>query len=336
MTEEGSEQCDLTIKWTSKEIKLALPPTETVATLKRELEKHTEVQVKRQKLLLKTKAGKLAEDVTLIADLAIKPNQKIVMMGTAEKVLETLAAQAEVQPHVQDDFEDDQNYDVEVDPRRRPEILEKLEKRVKGAIIKRINDPRPGKKALVIDIDYTFYALDSFAENPMDLARPYLDEFFEVVYANYDIVVWSATGMKWIEVKLKELGVSNNPNYKIMACMDYTAMVTVESAEKGVFDCKPLEVFWRNFEQYSPKNTIMLDDLRRNYCLNPQSGLVIRPYRKAHRMKQTDKELLHLKIYLTKIAALESFEELNHDKWEKYIKYELRELAHNEQQQQQE
>ena len=47
----------------------------------------------------------------------------------------------------------------------------------------------------------------------------------------------------------------------------------------GVFDCKPLPVLWGRFPEYTPDNTIMFDDLRRNYVFNPQNGLVIRPYR---------------------------------------------------------
>lgn len=51
----------------------------------------------------------------------------------------------------------------------------------------------------------------------------------------------------------------------------------------GLFDCKPLALIWAKFpEQYGPHNTIMLDDLRRNYVLNKQQGLVIRPFKKVH------------------------------------------------------
>ena len=45
-------------------------------------------------------------------------------------------------------------------------------------------------------------------------------ELFAALYANgYDIIVWSATGHKWIEAKLRETGVSSHPAYKITACM---------------------------------------------------------------------------------------------------------------------
>ena len=50
----------------------------------------------------------------------------------------------------------------------------------------------------------------------------------------------------------------------------------------GLFDCKPLPLLWAKFpESYNEHNTVMLDDLARNYVFNKQNGLVIRPYRRA-------------------------------------------------------
>lgn len=51
-----------------------------------------------------------------------------------------------------------------------------------------------------------------------------------------------------------------------------------------MFDCKPLAVLWGKYPGvYTRENTIMLDDLRRNYVMNRQNGLVIRPFRKVRR-----------------------------------------------------
>ncbi|KAJ6394838.1 hypothetical protein OIU77_023942 [Salix suchowensis] len=82
--------------------------------------------------------------------------------------------------------------------------------------------------------------------------------------------------MKWVELKMGQLGVLNNPNYKITALLDHLAMITVQSDSRGIFDCKPLGLIWAKFpEFYSSKNTIMFDDLRRNFRDEPKKWLEI-------------------------------------------------------------
>ena len=44
----------------------------------------------------------------------------------------------------------------------------------------------------------------------------------------------------------------------------------------------------------------------------------IRPFRKAHMNRDTDKELYYLGRYLRDIAALDDFSVLDHKKWERY------------------
>ena len=141
--------------------------------------------------------------------------------------------------------------------------------------------------------------------------------------------------MKWIEMKLKELCVSNHPDFKITLCMDYTGMVTIADPSsggkgRGVFDCKPLQVLWERYPMYSPSNTIMFDDLKRNYVLNRQNGLVIRPFKWALTSGKEDRELLRLKAYLLKIAELDTLGELDHKKWEHYARREIRAVEEEE------
>ena len=64
----------------------------------------------------------------------------------------------------------------------------------------------------------------------------------------------------------------------------------------------------------------MFDDLRRNFIMNPQNGLKIRPFRKAHQNRDTDRELVRLSDYLRDIAELDSMANLNHNRWERYRK----------------
>ena len=42
--------------------------------------------------------------------------------------------------------------------------------------------------------------------------------------------------MKWIVAKMQELGVTNNPNYKLTFMMDSLAMITVHSPKYGVIN----------------------------------------------------------------------------------------------------
>jgi len=51
-------------------------------------------------------------------------------------------------------------------------LQEKIKQRVDRVEIPTLNAPRPGKKCLVLDIDYTFFDLGSAAERPEELARP--------------------------------------------------------------------------------------------------------------------------------------------------------------------
>jgi len=80
---------------------------------------------------------------------------------------------------------------------------------------------------------------------------------------------------------------------------------------------KPLGVIWGQFPQYSAANTIMFDDCRRNFLMNPQCGLRIRPFRQAHLNRTTDRELFRLSEYLVVIAtAAGDFTSLDHRQWE--------------------
>ena len=113
---------------------------------------------------------------------------------------------------------------------------------------------------------------------------------------------------------------STNANYKITFMLDSAAMITVHTPRRGLIDVKPLGVIWGKFSEfYSKKNTIMFDDIGRNFLMNPQNGLKIRPFMKAHLNRDKDKELVKLTQYLKEIAKLDDFLELNHKYWERCL-----------------
>ncbi|XP_077182498.1 ubiquitin-like domain-containing CTD phosphatase 1 isoform X2 [Paroedura picta] len=275
----------LIIKWGGQEFLITtLSEEDTVLDLKQSLKGLTGVLPERQKLLgLKVK-GKPAENDVKLGTLKLKPNTKIMMMGTREESLEDVLGPPPDNEDVVNDFDIEEEV-VEVE--NREENLLKISRRVKEYKVEILNPPREGKKLLVLDVDYTLFA---------------------------------ATNMKWIEAKMKELGVSNNANYKIAFMLDSAAMITVHTPRRGLIDVKPLGVIWGKFSEfYNKKNTIMFDDIGRNFLMNPQNGLKIKPFMKAHLNRDKDKELLKLTQYLKEIAKLDDLLELNHKHWERYL-----------------
>ncbi|KAG6779982.1 hypothetical protein NC652_012146 [Populus alba x Populus x berolinensis] len=306
------EEITLTVKWSGKEYTVRVCGNDSVAELKRSICELTNVLPKRQKLLYPKIGNKLADESVLLSQLPIKSSLKMTMIGTIED--DIIVDQVD-SPEIVDDFELGQ--DEAVDIKDKEVNKQKLRKRIDQFKIELKNPCRPGKKLLVLDIDYTLFDHRSIAENPLQLMRPYLHEFLTAVYAEYDIMIWSATSMKWVELKMGQLGVLNNPNYKITALLDHLAMITVQSDSRGIFDCKPLGLIWAKFpEFYSSKNTIMFDDLRRNFVMNPRNGLVIKPFRKAHANRDNDQELVKLTQYLLAIAELDDLSVLDHKSWE--------------------
>jgi ubiquitin-like domain-containing CTD phosphatase 1 len=279
---------------------------------------------KRQKLLYPKVGNKLSDDSLLLSQIPLKASLKMTMIGTTEDdiIVDQVTSQ-----EVVDDFE--LGKDEVVDIEDKEVNKQKLKRRIDQYKIKLVNPCRKGKKLLVLDIDYTLFDHRSTAENPLQLMRPYLHEFLTAAYAEYDIIIWSATSMKWVELKMGELGVLNNPNYKITALLDHLAMITVQSDTRGIFDCKPLGLIWALLpELYNAQNSIMFDDLRRNFVMNPQNGLKIRPFRKAHVNRDTDEELVMLTQYLLAIAELDDLSSLDHSRWETFTEDNVKRRRH--------
>ncbi|VFV19873.1 ubiquitin-like domain-containing ctd [Lynx pardinus] len=156
------------VKWGGQEYSVTtLSEDDTVLDLKQFLKTLTGVLPERQKLLgLKVK-GKPAENDVKLGALKLKPNTKIMMMGTREESLEDVLGPPPDNDDVVNDFDiEDEVVEVE----NREENLLKISRRVKEYKVEILNPPREGKKLLVLDVDYTLFA---------------------------------ATNMKWIEAKMK-------------------------------------------------------------------------------------------------------------------------------------
>lgn len=137
---------EITFKWNGNDYKLSnLLESNSINDLKNELYKLTNVMPERQKLLgLKTNAGQIVTNETLLIDLKYKSGTKIMMMGTCEEKIKDINEIPENMPEIIDDFDIGKNAD-EIELHNKEENLAKINRRVKEYKINILNDPRPNK-----------------------------------------------------------------------------------------------------------------------------------------------------------------------------------------------
>ncbi|TFY71885.1 hypothetical protein EVG20_g1136 [Dentipellis fragilis] len=289
----------LAFSWAGKPYTLDIAESDRVFDLKAALFSLTNVPPDRQKILGLVK-GKLPPEEERIGDLKIVGGKKFTLIGTPEG----------------DEIKDPSPVAYQNDLRN----IRKVREATKKLKVNIINPLREGKKLLVLDIDYTILdtkPLTSGALPPAECARPRLHEFLTAVYPHYDICIWSQTSWIWLETKLVELGMLGaNRDYKISFVLDKTSMFTVFSKRDGkpyTHSVKALQIIWNHFPQFHSKNTIHVDDLGRNFALNPKQGLKISAFKDAHTPQaMADRELDKLARYMLYIAVQDDLERVNH------------------------
>ncbi|KAH6587583.1 hypothetical protein BASA50_011188 [Batrachochytrium salamandrivorans] len=345
------EDLHLTAVWQRTKYPLQLPPETTVMQLKQKLQTLTGVQTDRQKLLGLVK-GKLPPDSASLASLAIASNLSFNMMGSVQEQIFQPPPDGTLS-----DIIDDMNMDIDYNanhselqlPHIDPVNISSLEKITRKTNIHLINSLRSGKKLLVLDLDLTLFDCKTPATHIDLLARPGLHDFLATVYAYYDICIWSQTSWKWLEMKITELGMLTHLDYRIAFVMDQSTMFSIVSLLKpssstSVSDpaivsrsgtgsnsasasgmvptkhqVKPLQLIWNKFPgRFDASNTIHVDDLQRNFAMNPQSGLKISAFRNGPVSRATDRELVSLGMYLVRLSLVDDFRQLDHKKWKRF------------------
>lgn len=315
--------------WSGRPFVLDVADSDRVFDLKAAIHHLTKVPPERQKILGLVK-GKLPPDQGRIADLRLAPGKKFTLVGTPEGDEIKDPSQLEFLPDVVNDLDVDFSDDIAAssaytnDQRNIRKVKEATEK----LNVNIIHPLRPGKKLLVLDIDYTILdtkPLTSGILPPAECARPRLHEFLEAIYPYYDICIWSQTSWIWLETKLVELGmIGSNRIYQISFVLDKTCMFTVFTERDGkpwTHSVKALQIIWNKFPQYNATNTIHVDDLSRNFALNPKEGLKIQAFKHAHTPEaMADRELDKLTRYMLHIAHVADFRVLTHKEWKQVVR----------------
>ncbi|KAH0487902.1 MAG: uncharacterized protein KVP18_002177 [Porospora cf. gigantea A] len=312
---DATEATTVSVKWNKDTLRIPFSPVEystsTVAELKALIEVHSTVPMDRQKLL---GLHRLVKDDCLLSDLPFKKLNHVVLVGTALKDKWIDLEDLDDIPEVYNDFDYDENQ-TEVllsDPLH----AKRLRLATQKTQVSIISPPRSNKKLLVLDLDYTLFDHKHLALGPRS-KRPHLDEFLAAVYLHYDIAVWSQTPWRWVELKCTELGMLTSPHFKICFTLDRTSMFTICSRttkRHRLHEVKALQVIWSHFQQWGPHNTLHVDDVKRNFALNPLNGVPITPF-KLKKQHTIDNELSFLARYLEEIADVTDVREADHRRW---------------------
>ncbi|KAJ3363109.1 hypothetical protein GGF31_001248 [Allomyces arbusculus] len=299
----------------------------TVGDLKHLLASATRVPADAQKLLGLVR-GKLPADDSKLAALDLKPGTTVRLMGTpvADRFVEPAPPPrkkkrgSEDEMHGGDekrqvlaapgDEEDNEGVADEVeevvDLVRLPHIMTLLERYTRQTEINLINAPRPGKRLLVLDLDHTIFDCRARGvRNRSDLLRPGTHDMLTTLYAHYDLVIWSQTSWHALERKVTDMGLLTHPQYSISFVLDRTAMFEVTSPARDTpHQVKPLAIIWARFPGiYAPHNTVHIDDLSRNFALNPRNGIKVSPWHVAKGTKSPDNECAKVTRYLVHLAG---------------------------------
>lgn len=337
--EEDDNELLVRIKWGGSTYPIELDEGSTVADLKNLVFQLTDVLPKRQKILgLPLIHGRPPDDAQLLSSFSLRPEQQLMLLGSREA---DISAINEAQHHF--DVVNDLDFDYDNDGKgtdavslsMNPTHRRRLERRIQSTEFRIINPPRDGKKLLVLDLDYTLFDCRSTAPNFHELARPGLHRFLASVYRYYDIVVWSQTSWRWLEAKLTELSMLSSNDFKLTFVLDKSSMFQITSRRGGTevkHEVKALEIIWRKFpDRWNAANTVHVDDLSKNFALNPQSGLKISAFKNAPVTRHRDRELHRLEGYLVRIAQQESdFTILKHKYWKPYCElYNINTMPEN-------
>ncbi|KAF8651427.1 hypothetical protein AX16_004729 [Volvariella volvacea WC 439] len=315
--------------WSGRSFQLDLAESDRVFDLKNAMHALTNVPPERQKILGLVK-GKLPPDQELIGNLRLPTGKKYTLVGTPEGDEIKDPSRLENLPDVVNDLDVDVSEDARASSAYRNDQrnIRKVKEASDKLKVNLISPFREGKKLLVLDIDYTILdtkPLTSGSLPPAECARPGLHEFLEVIYPYYDICIWSQTSWVWLETKLVELEmVGSSRNYQIAFVLDKTSMFTVFTERNNKpwsHSVKPLQIIWNHFPQFNASNTIHVDDLSRNFALNPGQGLKIHAFKAAQtEVGSADRELYKLARYLVHIASVCDFRTLSHKNWKHVIK----------------
>jgi hypothetical protein len=101
----------------------------------------------------------------------------------------------------------------------------------------------------------------------------YLLSYLLSSYLLHNFSLALKTSWRWLEIKLMELGLLTSMKYKLCFVLDKASMFKLNTGY-----VKPLHVIWNKMPSWNRTNTLHVDDLERNFVLNPENGIILSAY----------------------------------------------------------
>jgi len=105
-------------------------------------------------------------------------------------------------------------------------------------------------------IFYTSSNKDSY----VIFGRPYLQEFLDILFMNFNVSVWTAASSDYAKFVIKHFILNGDPNRKLDFIYTRHNCELIKCKEEGDFLSKPLTKIYNKFPSYNENNTFIIDD----------------------------------------------------------------------------
>lgn len=153
------------------------------------------------------------------------------------------------------------------------------------------NDPDIRSRIL----GHTFYNMESYY---IIFERPHLQDFLDYLFKNFNVSVWSAGSRDYVSFIVENAILKKNKNRKL----DYLFWsYHCKDSVKRFSNKKNLDLLWDVYklQNYTSKNTILIDDLEETCITQPKNAIIAREYNWVTQKK--DGYLKELKRTLSKL-----------------------------------
>lgn len=174
----------------------------------------------------------------------------------------------------------------------------------------------PGKKLLILDLDETLvYAGEERLERAPDFTvgqyfvyrRPFLKEFLEFCFENFEVAVWTSSTRNYAEIIVENIFETHQRISFVWACERCTICFDME--ERDYY----LEKKMRKIRKlgYALESVIVVDDTPEKWRSAYGNLVRVRPFFGD----PDDDELKDLKIYLVRLSRIENIRQFEKRNW---------------------